>query len=42
LDPAQGGFVEMKFPASGTYTFVNHQFAEMERGAMGKNKVTDK
>ena len=42
LDSAQGGFVEMQFREPGTYTFVNHQFAEMERGAMGKIKVTDK
>ena len=42
LDPAQGGFVEMQFREPGTYTFVNHQFAEMERGAMGHIKVTDK
>ena len=32
----------MQFREPGTYTFVNHQFAEMERGAMGKIKVTDK
>ena len=32
----------MKFPASGTYTFVNHSFAEMERGAAGKIVVTDR
>ena len=42
LDSAQGGFVEMQFREPGTYTFVNHQFAEMERGTMGKIKVTDK
>ena len=42
LDSAQGGFVEMQFREPGTYTFVNHRFAEMERGAMGKIKVTDK
>jgi type 3 multicopper oxidase len=32
----------MQFREPGTYTFVNHRFAEMERGAMGKIKVTDK
>ena len=42
LDSAQGGFVEMQFREPGTYTFVNHRFAEMERGAMGHIKVTDK
>ena len=42
LAPAQGGFVEMQFLESGTYTFVNHSFAEMERGAAGKIVVTDR
>lgn len=41
LASAQGGFVEMEFLEAGTYTFVNHDFAEMERGAMGKITVTD-
>lgn len=42
LAPAQGGFVEMQFLESGTYTFVNHSFSEMERGAAGKIVVTDR
>lgn len=36
LSPAQGGFVEATFPEAGTYTFVNHQFIDAERGAKGK------
>ncbi len=40
LAPAQGGFVEMSFPEAGTYTFVNHSFAEAERGARGQIEVT--
>lgn len=40
LGPAQGGFVEMSFPEAGTYTFVNHSFAEAERGARGQIEVT--
>lgn len=36
LSPAQGGFVEAIFPEVGTYTFVNHQFIDAERGAKGK------
>ena len=42
LTPAQGGFVEMQFLESGTYTFVNHSFSQMERGAAGKIVVTDR
>ena len=42
LGPAQGGFVEMQFLEPGTYTFVNHSFVEMERGAAGKIVVTDR
>ena len=41
LTPAQGGFVEMSFPEAGTYTFVNHSFAEAERGARGQIEVTE-
>lgn len=41
LAPAQGGFVEMSFPEAGTYTFVNHSFAEAERGARGQIEVTE-
>ncbi|MEJ5998075.1 multicopper oxidase domain-containing protein [Corynebacterium sp. H130] len=33
---AQGGFVEASFPEAGTYTMVNHQFIDAERGARGK------
>ena len=40
LAPAQGGFVEMSFGEPGSYTFVNHSFAEAERGAEGVIKVT--
>ena len=36
---AQGGFIEARFPEAGTYTMVNHQFIDAERGAMGKVKV---
>ena len=39
LSAAQGGFVELAFPEPGTYTFVNHSFAEAERGAKGLIKV---
>ena len=40
LGPCQGGFVEMVFREPGTYTFVNHSFVEMERGARGLIRVT--
>ncbi len=40
LASAQGGFVEMEFLEPGTYTFVNHSFAEMERGARGLIEVS--
>ncbi len=33
LGPAQGGFVELTFSASGTYTAVSHAVVDMERGA---------
>ncbi|EGQ73134.1 multicopper oxidase domain-containing protein [Actinomyces sp. oral taxon 448] len=36
LEPAQGGFVEAVPPGAGTYTFVTHAFADMEKGAMGR------
>ncbi|QMS56341.1 multicopper oxidase domain-containing protein [Kocuria varians] len=39
LASAQGGFVELSFPEAGTYTFVNHSFAEAERGAKGLIRV---
>ena len=40
LQPAQGGFVECVPAESGTYTFVSHAFADMEKGAMGKLVVS--
>ena len=40
LQPAQGGFVECAPAESGTYTFVSHAFADMEKGAMGKLVVS--
>ncbi len=39
LASAQGGFVEMVFEEPGRYTFVNHSFVEMERGARGLIEV---
>ena len=42
LAPAQGGFVEMQFLESGTYTFRESPFSEMERGAAGKIVVTNR
>lgn len=35
LAPAQGGFVEMTFAEPGRYTFVDHSFADAEKGATG-------
>ncbi|MFC5930223.1 copper oxidase [Cryobacterium melibiosiphilum] len=35
LAPAQGGFVELSFPESGTYSFLTHAMADAERGASG-------
>ncbi|WP_347271974.1 multicopper oxidase domain-containing protein [Brachybacterium equifaecis] len=40
LGPAQGGFVETVFDEPGTYTAVNHAFADMERGARALISVT--
>lgn len=40
LASCQGGFVEMTFTEPGRYTFVNHSFVEMERGARGFIEVT--
>lgn len=40
LASCQGGFVEMVFTEPGSYTFVNHSFVEMERGARGLIKVS--
>ncbi len=41
LSPAQGGFVEMTFAEPGRYTFVDHSFADAEKGATGFIDVTD-
>jgi nitrite reductase (NO-forming) len=35
LSPSQGGFVEMVFREPGRYTFVDHSFADAEKGATG-------
>lgn len=35
LAPSQGGWVELTLPEKGTYPFVNHAFADMEKGAAG-------
>ena len=40
LSPAQGGFVELVFTEPGTYTAVNHAFADMERGARALIEVS--
>ncbi|MBB5832180.1 multicopper oxidase domain-containing protein [Brachybacterium aquaticum] len=40
LAAAQGGFVELVFEEPGTYTAVNHSFADMERGARALITVT--
>ncbi len=41
LLPAQGGFVEIVFPAAGNYPVVNHTMSDAERGAHGIVHVTD-
>ncbi|MCS6711334.1 multicopper oxidase domain-containing protein [Brachybacterium sp. EF45031] len=41
LGPAQGGFVELVFAEPGTYTAVNHNFADMERGARALITVSE-
>lgn len=40
LAAAQGGFVELVFDEPGTYTAVNHSFADMERGARALIRIT--
>ncbi|WP_347354685.1 multicopper oxidase domain-containing protein [Intrasporangium sp.] len=40
LLPAQGGFVELTFPAAGHYSIVNHIMTDAERGARGTFAVT--
>ncbi|MGH3507326.1 MAG: multicopper oxidase domain-containing protein [Nocardioidaceae bacterium] len=39
LAPAQGGFVELTFPAPGHYPFVSHVMVDAERGAHGIVRV---
>ena len=41
LAPSQGGFVEMTFVEPGRYTFVDHSFADAEKGAAGFLDVTE-
>lgn len=41
LQPAEGGFVELTFPAAGTYPFVTHVMGDAERGASGRFRVSD-
>ncbi|WP_028049042.1 multicopper oxidase domain-containing protein [Cellulomonas sp. URHD0024] len=36
LAPAEGGFVELTFPAAGTYPFVSHVMQDAQSGAMGR------
>ena len=38
---AQGGYVELTFDEPGTYTFVNHQMTQMEKGQRGQFVVTE-
>ena len=40
LAPAEGGFVELAFPAAGTYPFVTHVMSDAQSGAMGRFVVT--
>ncbi|QDZ16768.1 copper oxidase [Humibacter ginsenosidimutans] len=40
LQPAQGGFVELTFPAAGDYSFVTHIMSDAEKGATGTFHVT--
>lgn len=41
LSAAQGGFVEMEMLEPGNYAFINHDFAEGERGAKGILHVSE-
>ena len=41
LHPAQGGFVETVAGPPGSYTFVNHSFADAEKGATGILRVSE-
>jgi len=40
LQPAQGGFVELTFPAPGNYPFITHIMSDAELGASGIVHVT--
>jgi len=40
LAPAAGGFVEVVFPAPGTYPFLSHSLVDAGRGARGAFRVT--
>src|SRR3954469_14964191 len=40
LAPSTGGYVDFTLPQEGAYPFVDHNFASMEKGAMG-TMVTD-
>jgi nitrite reductase (NO-forming) len=40
LQPAQGGFVELTFPAAGDYSFLTHIMSDAEKGATGTFHVT--
>lgn len=42
LQPGQGGFVELKPPAAGRYSFVSHIMSDAESGAHGYLQVTRK
>ncbi|MEE6273438.1 hypothetical protein V2J56_08765 [Georgenia sp. MJ206] len=41
LVAAQGGVVELTFPAAGTYPFVSHAMVDAERGAHGAVTVRE-
>lgn len=41
LSACQGGFVEMTFREPGTYKAVNHNFSDLERGALAFINVTE-
>ena len=40
LEPAQGGFVELTFPAAGDYSFLTHIMSDAAKGATGIFHVT--
>ena len=41
LQPSTGGFVEFTFDTDGVYTFVDHKFANVPKGAVGQFVVGD-